>query len=286
MVWANLELIGLVAALLAGVAIGVTVYAARGWLAARWTHDVEWLQAAALGFSPVRIDGRPYVTAWYALAAVALAALLLTVPGLILPLVIWVLILCLPKAVLNLLWNRRRRRIDLQLAPAITSLANSVQAGYTLVQGIARVARTSPEPIRTEFRIMASRYEHGADLQTTIEEARRRLRLPNFALFASALLVNREMGGNIGQTLDRIAQSLESAEQTRERVKAATSAGRMNIKVLALAPVIILGLVYFIDAEAVSMIFTTSIGHVLLLVAGVLTAIGVYWARLIVSADV
>lgn len=286
MVWSNHELIRVITAVLAGVAIGAAVFAARGWLAAQWQRDVEWLQSAALSFSPARIDGRPYVTAWYGFAAVALAVLLLAVPGLILPLAIWVAVLGSPKAVLRFLWHRRRRRIDLQLAPAITSLANSVQAGYTLVQGIARVARTAPEPIRTEFRIMASRYEHGVDLQTTIEEARRRLRLPNFALFASALLVNREMGGNIGDTLDRIAQSLESAELTRERVKAATSAGRTNIKILALAPVVILGLVYFIDAEAVGMIFTTSIGHVLLLAAGVLTAIGVYWARIIVNADV
>ena len=55
-------------------------------------------------------------------------------------------------------------------------------------------------------------------------------------LFASAILVNQKLGGNISQTLDRLAGSLESIEHMRREVHAATSEGRTNIKVLAIAP--------------------------------------------------
>ena len=118
--------------------------------------------------------------------------------------------------VVEALWQRRRRQIDLQLPAAIAALSNSIRAGLTLVQAIQRLAETAPEPIRTDFRVMANRYAFGASVESTIREAKERLASQNFNLFASALLLNREMGGDVAETLARISQSLDKLHQMRQ----------------------------------------------------------------------
>jgi len=156
----------------------------------------------------------------------------------------------------------------------------------TLVQAIDRLAERSPDPIRTEFRIISNQWKMGADLIQSIEEAKRRLELPNFSLFSSALSINQQMGGNVVATLDRLGSSLESIHEMQHEIMSATAEGRMSIKVLAAAPAIMLFLIAFIDFEAVIMVFTEPFGRILLGIAGMLTAAGVLWAWKIVNADI
>jgi tight adherence protein B len=165
-------------------------------------------------------------------------------------------------------------------------MSSGVGSGMTLVQAIERLGERGPEPIRTEFRIMANYWQMGSDFGSTIEEAKRRLALKNFTLFASAILVNQRMGGNVTETLDRLADSLESLETMRRDVHAATAEGRTNIKVLAVAPFLMLGLVAFMDAGAVGMLFTTTIGLTLLAIAFAMAGTGTVWAWRVVNADV
>jgi tight adherence protein B len=198
----------------------------------------------------------------------------------------WLVLLAVPRIVVEWLWQRRRRKIDLQLPAAISSLANSLRAGLTLVQAIQRLAENAPEPIRGDFRVMANRYAYGASLEATLREAKERLSSPNFNLFASALLLNREMGGDIAETLGRISQSLDKLHQMRQTVEAHTSEGRTNIKVLLVAPVVLLLMISTVDGEGVKMLFTTSQGYAILLVAAAFIGAGVYFASKITYQEI
>ena len=156
----------------------------------------------------------------------------------------------------------------------------------TLIQAIERLAERGAAPIKTEFRIMANQWGLGSDFTAVIEEAKRRLGLQSFNLFASAVLVNQRMGGNVTDTLERLAHSLESIDSMQRDVHAATSEGRTNVKVLMIAPLIMLGLVEIMDHQAVALLFTTALGGVLLGLAAILTAIGAIWAWKVAHADV
>lgn len=273
-------------AALIGVSVVLLVWGLRGYLTRRFEQDAAWIARNRARFNPEPIDAKQWTMLAYGIAVVVLLMLIFITPNPIFGFVFWLILLAVPKMIVESRWQKRRREIDLQLPPAIASLANSLKAGLTLVQAIQRLAENAPEPIRTEFKIMANRYSFGAGVEVTIEEARQRLSSQNFNLFASALLVNREMGGDAGETLTRISRSLDKLHHMRQTVEAHTAEGRTNIKVLLVAPAVLLLMMSTADAEGVKMLFTTTQGYAVLTVAGAFIAAGIFFASKITKAEI
>lgn len=273
-------------AVLGGVAAACAVWGLRGWMVGKWERDVAWMRGVLLRFDPEPGDGRAWMAGYYAGFAVLLGILLWVIPNGVIAVGFWLLALLVPRVVIGWAWRRRREQIDGQLPQAITSLANSMRAGLTLVQGVSRLAEQAPEPVRSEFQIMANQYAYGADMEVVLRSAKARLDLPNFNLFATALLLNREMGGDVSATLGRISQSLEKIREMRRTVEAHTSEGRTNIKVLLVAPVFMLLLMGLVDTRGVMMLFSTAPGIAVLTVAAALAGTGAYLASRITRSEV
>lgn len=276
----------LLLAILFGLAAACLAWAFRGWFAARYRQDLAWVEETSLRFSPERSNPQVWTLLMYTVLGGVLLFLLTATPSPVFGALLWLAMLPLPKLVVEILWRARRKRIDQQLPGTIAAMSNSIRAGLTLVQALQRLAETAPDPIRSEFRIMANQYAYGSDLDTVIRAAKGRLNLPNFNLFASALLLNREMGGDVSDTLTRISMSLDRLRQMKMTVEAHTSEGRTNIKVLLIAPVLMLLLMSTMDPEGVGLLLTTSQGYVVLLIAGTLTGTGVYFAARITRSEV
>jgi len=276
----------LAAAVLIGLAVLLAVWAGRTALVAKFERDVAWVRETYGRFNPEAINARAFTGLFYAMYIVWLVLLLLALPSMIFATVIWIGTLFVPRIVVGWLWQSRLRKIDQQIPQTIATLSNSMRAGLTLVQAITRLSEQAPEPIRTEFKVMANQYSFGADMETVIKNAKTRLGLPNFNLFASALVLNREMGGDISETLTRISKSLDKLREMRKTVEAHTAEGRTNIKVLIAAPVVILVIMYVVMPTGVTLLFTTAPGMAILLVAAVLAGTGVYIAQRITRSEI
>lgn len=278
--------LGIVIVVLAALAGAIAAVPLWRWLRGRIEADRRWIQQTALRFSPDPPQTTMWLAVLYAGRVLVLVALLAALPSVIAAMGLWVLSLFLPPLVAEKMWERRRAKIDDQLPLSIRFMANGVGAGLTLVQAIQRLAEQAPSPIAQEFRIMANRYALGEDVEAMLLQSKSRLRLPDFDLFATALLINREMGGDIGVTLQRIARSIERLKELRMNMLAQTSEGRTNIKFLAVTPVFILLMMQAIDPEGLNMLFTTVPGMILLLIAAALTGLGVFWASRIVATEI
>jgi len=276
--------------ILSALALGLTcaflLWGGRGWLVGKFRRDAAWVRETRLKFNPAPINAELYVQVYYAGLVVLLVALIFLTPTPIVGVGLWLVIQMLPKIITDYLWKQRRKKIDLQLPATIAAMCNSIRAGLTTVQAIQRLAEQAPDPICTEFKIIAAQYAYGADLESVIRDAKMRLNLPNFNLFASAMLLNREMGGNVADTLSRISKSLDKLHQMRLTVEAHTSEGRTNIKVLLIAPVVMLLMLSTVDYDGVKMLFTTPQGAGVLLVAAALTGTGVYFAMRITRTEI
>ena len=271
---------------LVGVGAFCAVWGLRGWLVGKWGRDVAWMRGVRLRFNPEPGDARVWMAGYYVGFALLLGVLVALLPNIIFALLFWGLALLVPRVMIGWAWRKRLEQIDGQLPAAITALANSMRAGLTLVQAVGRLAEQAPEPVRSEFQIMANQYAYGADMDVVIRSAKGRLNLPNFNLFAAALLLNREMGGDASATLTRISKSLEKIREMHKTVEAHTSEGRTNIKVLLVAPVFMLLLMGMVDTKGVMMLFTTVPGVAVLLVAAVLAGSGAYLAGRITRSEV
>lgn len=269
-----------------GLAVALGVYALRRPLVKKFQSDVAWLQHTLWLFKPDTENKVSYVGWYYGVAiGVAVAIWLLSTSPIFVGL--WLLAAQLgPRLYADRAWKKRKETVNEQLPASVRQLASSVGSGMSIAQAIERQSLRAEHPTRMEFFVVANYWKMGADFATSIQDAKRRLDLPSFDLFSAALLVNQQMGGNLTATLNRLAHSLDEIDRMQREVKAATAEGRMNIKVLAVAPVMILGLVAAMDYEAVVLLFTKPIGQAILGVCALLTFIGTYWAWQIVESDV
>jgi tight adherence protein B len=194
------------------------------------------------------------------------------------------------------IWFLRRRRVaklNEQLVPTIRTLASGVRAGLNLVQAMQLVARDGPVPARQEYNHMMREYEYGVPLETAMSNAGRRIGSSDYQLLFAALLTHRERGGDLGETLDRIAESILEIQRLETRVDTLTAQGRTTARWLATMPGVVLVILYVIEPHWVEQLFALQInGHANLvgnLIIGtivILNIAGYLWIRKIVDIDI
>lgn len=194
------------------------------------------------------------------------------------------------------IWQLRRRRVaklDEQLVPTIRTLASGVRAGLNLVQAMQLVARDGPVPACQEYNHMMREYEYGVPLETAMGNAGKRIGSSDYQLLFAALLTHRERGGDLGETLDRIAESILEIQRLESRVKTLTAQGRTTARWLATMPGVVLGILYVIEPVWVQRLFALQInghanvvGNLIIGTIIILNIAGYLWIRKIVAIDI
>jgi tight adherence protein B len=229
---------------------------------------------------------RKYLVSWTIVVTVTAAVLLVVAGSLIFAVTAAVLLVSLPWYVLRRLAETRRLLIEDQLADAMVSLSNAIKAGLSLAQALEILARQSPKPISQEFQQIVGEYQLGKDLEQCLKEAKARLRSENFALFAAALEASRQSGGRLNETVERIATSVRELQRLERKVRSETAQARTSSVYMALAPIVILVMNYFIDPVHTRMLFTEIPGQMILCLAGILNLLAYFWARVILNPEI
>lgn len=182
--------------------------------------------------------------------------------------------------------RRRLKRLEQQLVGGIQTLASGVRAGLNLIQSLALVARDGPKPICQEFRHLSREYEYGVPLEQAMRNAADRIGSGDFRLLFAALHTHRERGGDLGETLDRIGESIREIQRLEGRVQTLTAQGRAQAMLLGILPVVILGIMYLIDPGGVRLLFTEPVGNVLIGGIVLFTFLGFLWIRKVIAIDI
>jgi tight adherence protein B len=229
---------------------------------------------------------RQYLVLWMAAIVFVFFGFWLFLGNIVFAILISVMILFSPWYLIRRLAERRRMKIEDQLADSMVTLANAVRAGLSLAQSMEILAAQCPKPINAEFFQIAAEYKLGKPLDRTLVEARQRLKSENFALFAAALLASHESGGRLNETVERIAQSVLEMQRLERKVKSETAQARKSAIYMALAPAVILGVYYLVDPVNTQMLFTRLFGQVLLGIALTINVLAYFWARAILNPDI
>ncbi len=192
----------------------------------------------------------------------------------------------IPRIVLVMLRRRRLRKLEDQLADGIQTLTSGVRAGLNLIQAMELLAKNGIRPISEEFGHMLREYEHGMSLERAMANAGDRIGSGNYRLLISALLTHRERGGNLGETLDRIAESIREIHRLEKQIETLTAPGRAAARWMGLMPAAVIGVLYLIDAHDTEMLFTDDRGRLILLIILVMNLAGFLWIRRIVNIDI
>ncbi|MFX1671683.1 type II secretion system F family protein [Paraburkholderia sp. A2WS-5] len=180
---------------------------------------------------------------------------------------------------------RFRNRFLAIFPDTIDLIIRAVRAGIPVVQAICVAGVESDEPVRTTFRAMGDALLVGADLKDVLEQAAARMRLADFSFFTVCLILQRETGGNLGDTLENLSGIVRMRRDIRAKSKALTAEGRLASKMIAAVPFALMGFIYIVNRPYLDMLTHTRAGHKILTLAAVLLTIGLWLINKISNLD-
>ncbi len=178
-------------------------------------------------------------------------------------------------------WKRRKRfdAFARQLPDALTMMKNSLQAGHTLDKAMQVISEEMPDPIALEFRETVEEIHLGIPVKQAMENFATRVVDENLNMFIAALLVQREVGGNLNMLLGNLAATIRERFRMQQEVKALTAEGRISGYVIAALPLALGVIINAMQPAYLKPLVTTDIGITLVKVAVVLELIGFYFIR-------
>lgn len=191
-----------------------------------------------------------------------------------------------PGIVLSVVRKRRVKRFIYQLPDALLALASALRAGSNLAKGLELLATRQPAPLSQEFTIVLAEYRIGRQLSDALHDLRARINSPEIDLMNTAVNVSRRVGGNLADTLESLAKTLQEKAHIEGKIDALTSMGRAQGWVVGLLPLFIGFVLYQQQPERMSLLFTEWYGWIVLAVVCAMMALAAWMIRKIVNIDV
>jgi tight adherence protein B len=192
----------------------------------------------------------------------------------------------LPTMLLRMALNRRADKLREQLPDVLTIMASSLRAGHSFLQSLDTVAKEITQPAAAEFQRVVAEIRLGRPAEDALEALADRVGSPDFKWAVLAVNIQREVGGNLAEILDNVADTLRERAMLRRQVQVLTAEGRLSAWVLALLPFGIALYMTAVNPDYIGLLVTTTIGIVMLVTGFVLLVLGVIWMRKIVNIDV
>jgi tight adherence protein B len=222
----------------------------------------------------------------YVVAAIILPLLALVVGGLFPFFVVFVLAVLLPPAALSFMASQRQRKFTSQLPDMLNLLAGTLRAGYSLLQGVEAVAQEVEDPMGRELRRVLAEARLGRPLEEALQDAAERMKSADFEWAVMAIRIQREVGGNLAELLDTVADTMLQRERLRREVRALTAEGRISAIVLGILPVGLGLVMWSMNPEYMRPLFHDSFGQALVIGAGLLAVVGFYWMKKTIEIEV
>jgi tight adherence protein B len=182
--------------------------------------------------------------------------------------------------------KKRIHKFETQLPEALDLLARGLKAGHAFPSGLQQVAKEMPDPLGTEFSIVYSEFSHGRDLNSSLLGLCKRIDLRDLDFFTTAVLIQRETGGNLTDILEKIAVLIRERFQLRNQIKALTAEGRLSGLILVLLPPVMAIALMIINPKYESVLFEHPTGQIMCGVAAVMQLFGMLLIRKIVNIKV
>ena len=189
------------------------------------------------------------------------------------------------------LWLKRRRNrrmyaFEEGLPDAIDLLGRAIRAGHPLSSGLKMVADETQEPIAGEFQRTFEEHRFGVPFDDAIQDLADRVDIVDVRILVTAILIQREVGGNLAEVLDNLASVIRARFTIRRQLRVYTAQGRMSGYVLAALPIVVGGIIYMLNPEYGSLMFTKPMGRFFLGLAATMQIIGYLWIRKIINIDI
>jgi tight adherence protein B len=191
-----------------------------------------------------------------------------------------------PLMLLNLKASARQRQIALQLPEALDFLTRVLRAGHSLSTGLQMMGEELPQPLAGEFRKAYDQHSLGVSLEDALRETAARIESSDFAFFVTAVLIQRQTGGDLSEVLKNISGMIRGRVRLAQHVKAKTAEGRFTGYVLVAFPAVMFLLSYYMNPGYAGILIHDSGGQMLLGGAVMLQLLGLFAIKKITTVKV
>jgi len=182
--------------------------------------------------------------------------------------------------------TRRRKAFNAALPDALQLMSGALEAGLSLPQSADSIVKEGIEPIASEFRRALVETRLGVNLEDALDGVAERLQSEDLHWVVMAIRIQRPIGGNLAELLGTVAATMREREYMRRQVAALAAEGKLSAYVLGGLPPAFLLYLFFTNGDYVMPLFTTPMGLVMLLGAGLLLTVGVFWMSKMVKVEV
>jgi tight adherence protein B len=185
-------------------------------------------------------------------------------------------------------WRRTARlhRFEEMFPEALDLMSRAVRAGHAFSAGMKMVADELRDPVGPEFRKAFDEQNYGLPLKESLNNLSQRVPLLDVRFFATAVLIQRETGGNLAEILDNLANVVRERFKIRRQVRVHTAHGRMTGYVLMALPAFLAVALTTINPEHMGQLFRDPIGKSMIVAGICMQVIGWFWIRQVVKIEV
>jgi tight adherence protein B len=182
--------------------------------------------------------------------------------------------------------QRRFQRFQEKLPDAIDLMVSALRAGNSTMGALGIVASEAPEPIRREFRICFDEQSYGVDMRAAMENLVNRVPLQDIRIITTAILIQKESGGNLAEVLDKTADVIRGRFRLRDQIRVHSAQGRLTGWILSVMPVALGIFLFFVNPKYILVLFNHPVGQKLMAGGAVMNVLGLLVIRKIVRIKV
>lgn len=181
---------------------------------------------------------------------------------------------------------KRIKQFNDSLPGMISSVSGSLRAGFSFPQALKMAEEESLSPMKDELQVVLKAMQYGTSVEEALVDWKNRMPAEELALLVEAILIQRQVGGNLAFLLDKISDTIRERKKLENEVKTLTAQGRLSGIIISLLPVILGVLIFVMNPDYISTLFTHTIGQVMLVMALIGEVIGYFLIRKITRIEV
>jgi tight adherence protein B len=181
---------------------------------------------------------------------------------------------------------QRMTRFEEQLPDALDVIKRALQAGHPFSQCLKLVSEDMEQPISREFELVFSEVSYGGDVRRAMHGLLERIPSVSVMALVTAVLVQKETGGNLAETMERITVVIRSRFKLARRVRTLSAEGRLSAWILALVPLVLFATMWITTPDYLPMLTKEPLGRKLIMAAVPVALTGILWIRRIIRIQV
>lgn len=192
----------------------------------------------------------------------------------------------IPLAYVLIKRGKRFKKFEAGLPDALDLMTSALRVGHSFNSSLSLVTRECADPVGSEFKICFDEQNYGLELRTALENLAARIPLQDVKIVVTAILIQRESGGNLAEVLEKTAHVIRQRFRLKKQVMVHTAQGRMTGWILTLLPLALGVGLYIVNPDTESLLWKREIGVKLMFAAGGMLVVGSMIIQKIVRMDV